>query len=232
VGVDSAIYPVSVLVADVRAGLREHADQSYVQGTVAARNPGKPVLGVRIPLLRGSVSAGLKRARTGRVSVDPTVVLAAADVLWHGEDHEDELAACMMLRLTDLTMPAEMIHRWAALLDNWLSVDELGGVVGLSLVAAPMLLGKLAPLASSASPWQRRLYIVSLIRPIRLGLTPVDVPGLVALLKDTEKPVRKASVWLINEALKARPEAAAEFREILPGPEPKPLIRILDRVSM
>jgi NADPH:quinone reductase-like Zn-dependent oxidoreductase len=46
--------------------------------------------------------------------------------VWHGRDHEDELAACMLLRLAELAIPTEMIRRWAPLLDNWLSVDELG----------------------------------------------------------------------------------------------------------
>ncbi|MFE9328528.1 DNA alkylation repair protein [Nocardia sp. NPDC052278] len=218
---------VSSLVTVVRRGLCEHADPDYVAGTVTARRPGKPVLGVRIPLLRGAVKSALKSNSVSRG--DAPVVFEASDMLWHGSDHEEELAAAMMLRLAELRMPAAMIERWAVLLDNWLSVDELGGVVGLSLVADPALLGKLGRLAVSPSPWQRRLYVVSLIRPIKSGLVPARVSGLTGLLLDDEKPVRKASVWLINEALKARPDAAAQFRELLPGPQPKPLIRILDR---
>jgi 3-methyladenine DNA glycosylase AlkD len=214
------------LARDVRRGLREHADPDYVPGTVEARgNPAKTVLGVRIPLLRNAVKQALRNA----AGPGTAVVFDAADTLWHGDAHEEELAAAMMLRLADLTMPAEMIGRWAVGLDNWLSVDELGGVVGLSLVADPALLHRLTGLASSASPWQRRLYVVSLIRPIRMGLAPGDVPGLVGLLEDGDKPVRKATTWLINDALKARPETAAQFRALVPGPQPRPLIRILDR---
>lgn len=223
----SASDPAARLAAAVRAGVREHADPDYVAGTEAARSPGKPVLGVRIPLLRGAVKAGLRQARTGRAPADPAVVRAAADLLWHGTEHEDELAACMLLRLAKLTMPAPMILRWSVLLDNWLSVDELGGVVGLSLVDDAGLLGELVPLATSVSLWERRLYLVSIIRPVKQGLPPADVPGLAVLLQDNEKMVRKASVWLIREALKARPQAAAEFRQVLPGPEPKPLTRLL-----
>lgn len=224
--------PVAALVADVRAGLRERADPEYVQGTVAARSPAKPVLGVRIPLLRDAVKAGLKRAHPGRAPADPKVVLAAADVLWHGAVHEEELAACKMLRLAELTMTATLIHRWAALLDNWLSVDEMGAVVGDSLVADLSLLDRLVPLAVSSSSWERRLYVVSLIAPVKAGLLhPARVPHLASVLGDADKPVRKASTWLINQAVKARPAAAGEFREVLPGQEPKPLVRLLVRAG-
>ncbi|MFF5037567.1 DNA alkylation repair protein [Nocardia salmonicida] len=220
---------ISALVTDVEAGLRQHADPDYVDGTVAARHPGKPVLGVRIPLLRGAVKAGLKNAGiTGR-SPDPVTVFGAAEALWHGEVHEAELAGSMMLRLTETRMPAPMILRWALLLDNWLSVDELGGVVGLSLVDDPALLPQLHPLAISPSVWQRRLYVVALIRPVKAGLSPADVPELAALLEEKDPAIRKACVWLINEAIKSRSvEAAGQFRQLVPGVDPKPLVRILD----
>ena len=58
-----------------------------------------------------------------------------------------------------------MIRRWAGWLDNWLSVDELGGCLGEALVDDPALLAEVQFLAGSASPWQRRLYVVGLIRP-------------------------------------------------------------------
>ncbi|MGW5569656.1 DNA alkylation repair protein [Nocardia thailandica] len=220
---------VSSLVTDVEQGLREHADPDYVAGTVAARHPGKPVLGVRIPLLRATVKAALKNAGiTGRTP-DPVTVCAAAEALWHGEVHEAELAGSMMLRLTETRMPAPMILRWARLLDNWLSVDELGGVVGVSLVEDPALLQQLHPLAVSVSIWQRRLYVVALIRPVRAGLSPAEVPELASLMGERDPVIRKATTWLINEAIKARrAEAAAQFRVLLPGADPKPLVRILD----
>ncbi|MFI7524505.1 DNA alkylation repair protein [Nocardia salmonicida] len=220
---------ISSLVTDVERGLCEHADPDYVAGTVAARSPGKPVLGVRIPLLRGAVKTGLKSAGVTGRDADAPVVFGAADALWHGEVHEAELAGSMMLRLTNQTMPAPMIMKWALLLDNWLSVDELGGVVGISLVADPTLLGHLRGLALSESVWQRRLYVVSLIRPVKAGLSPGDVPELADLLREKDPAVRKACTWLINEAIKARSaDAAAQFRELVPGADPKPLIRILD----
>ncbi|WP_063043808.1 DNA alkylation repair protein [Nocardia pseudovaccinii] len=220
---------VSSLVTDVEDGLREHADPDYVAGTVAARSPGKPVLGVRIPLLRGAVKAGLESAGLTARNQDPVVVFGAADALWHGSVHEAELAGSMMLRLTDLRMPAPMILRWALLLDNWLSVDELGGVVGMSLVDDPALLHQLHGLAVSPSVWQRRLYVVSLIRPVKAGLSPTEVPELDTLLGEKDPAIRKACVWLINEAIKARStEAAAQFRELVPGAAPKTLVRILD----
>ncbi|MFF2088511.1 DNA alkylation repair protein [Nocardia sp. NPDC058176] len=220
---------ISSLVTDVEQGLAAHADPDYVAGTVAARHPGKPVLGVRIPLLRATVKTGLKNAGiTGRTP-DPATVFGAAEALWHGEVHEAELAGSMMLRLTETRMPASMILRWALLLDNWLSVDELGGVVGMSLVADPALLRQLHPLAISPSVWQRRLYVVALIRPVKAGLSPTDVPELAALMGEKDPTIRKACVWLINEAIKARDaEVAGQFRRLVPGTDPRPIVRILD----
>ncbi|MCC3317893.1 MULTISPECIES: DNA alkylation repair protein [Nocardia] len=218
---------ISSLVTAVQRGLDAHADPDYVAGTVAARHPGKPVLGVRIPLLRGAVEAALKADRV--TGADRDVVLWAADALWHGRTHEEELAAAKMVRSTRLTLPAGMILRWAPLLDNWLSVDELGAVVGIGMAVDPGMLDELVVLAVSESPWQRRLYVVSLITPVKEGMSPADIPGLAPLLAESLPPVRKAAVWLIKEALKARgSEAAREFRTAVPGAEPKPLVRLLD----
>ncbi|MEU8901282.1 DNA alkylation repair protein [Nocardia sp. NPDC048505] len=220
---------ISTLAAEVETGLRAHADPDYVAGTIAARHPGKPVLGVRIPLLRATVKSGLRSAGITARDPNPAVVFGAADALWHGQLHEGELAAAMMLRVRALVMPAAMITAWAPLLDNWLSVDELGGVVGVSLCADPALLGRLAGLAVSESVWQRRLYVVSLIRPVKAGLNVGEVAGLADLLREKDPAVRKACVWLINEAIKARgPAAAAQFRRLVPTDEPKPVVRILD----
>jgi hypothetical protein len=214
----------AALAAEVRSGLAAGADPEYVAGTVIARRPGKQVLGVRIPLLRDAVREPLRRHRPGR-----PVVLGAADLLWFGAAHEEELAAAMMLRLAKARPTGDLVRRWAPLLDNWLSVDELGGGVGEALLADPALLDDLAFLAGSASPWQRRLYVVALIRPIRDGLDPVKAGRLVALLTDGEVPVRKAAAWLISTAIKARPDAAAQFAAVWPATAPAALTRLIDR---
>ncbi|MGN2642392.1 DNA alkylation repair protein [Nocardia takedensis] len=217
---------VESLVAAIETGLAGRADPDYVPGTAAARHPGKPVLGVRIPLLRGTVKAALKSAD---LDDGGAVVFGASEVLWHGRVHEAELAAAMMLRLTGTTMSATAIERWATGLDNWLSVDELGPVVGMSLLADPALVADLAAMLSgSESVWQRRLYVVALIGPVKAGLSPTEVPALAELMRDPRPPLRKACLWLINQALKARPDAAAQFREVLAGEEPQSVARLLD----
>lgn len=220
--------PAGALVEAVRVGLREHADPQYVAGTVAARSPGKPVLGVRIPLLRGAVRAALRQAAPRRKVPDPALVRAAADRLWHADAHEDELAGCMLLRLAGVPPTVEVLQGWALLLDNWLSVDELGGVVGAAVHDGHLSVHDLRFLATAVSPWQRRLYLVALITPVRHGLDPVGVPLLGEVLPDAAVPVRKAAVWLIKEAVKARPDVAGRFRIVLGEPAPTPLLRLLE----
>ncbi|MEV6927092.1 DNA alkylation repair protein [Dactylosporangium sp. NPDC051485] len=215
------------LAAAVRAGLRGHADAGYVAGTVAARSPGKPVLGVRIPLLRGAVRTGLRAVTPRRGRADAVLVRQAATLLWHGETHEEELAACMLLRLAEVAPTGQMLAGWAPLLDNWLSVDELGGVLGAAIHTGVLMVGEVVWLAGSVSVWQRRLFLVALITPIRFGLDPAGVPNLAAVLHDSAKPVRKAAAWLISATVKARPDAAAQFRALLPHGEPLPLVRLL-----
>lgn len=207
---------------DARAALCALADPSYVAGTVAARHPGKPVLGIRIPLLRAAV-----REVLNRYELSDAVVLAAADALWNGTFHEEELAACMTLRLTRTRPPADLVRGWAAALDNWLSVDELTGCVGEALTMSPALLADLLFLAKSESPWQRRLYLASLIRPLRAGLNPGRVPCLAEVLRDGRKPVRSAASWLMRDTVKARPSVTAEFGAMWPADMPKPLTRLL-----
>ncbi|MFJ6199181.1 DNA alkylation repair protein [Micromonospora sp. NPDC092111] len=213
--------------ADVRAGLRQHADPTYVAGTVAARSPGKPVLGVRIPLLRGAVRTALKCA-----AGDEATVRVVADRLWHGVAHEEELAACMLLRLAGTRITASTVAQWAPSLDNWLSVDELGGCLGEAITDDPGMLVDLSSLARSESPWQRRLYVVGLIKPVRDGLDPGGLPLLVSVMQDDAKPVRKASAWLLGAVLKVRPSAAPQFLAVWPPGAPRLLTRLLERVPV
>jgi TPR repeat protein len=126
-----ALSDPAVLAEAIRVGVREHADAEYVAGTVAARHPGKPVLGVRIPLLRGAVRAALRRAVPKGAIRDETLIRGAADVLWHGDAHEDELAACMLLRLADVAPTAELARRWASGLDNWSEVGRTDRAIQL-----------------------------------------------------------------------------------------------------
>lgn len=207
---------------------------------VAARSPRKPVLGIRIPLLRSAVRSGLKESGVkgpvnGLPVGDAERVLSAAHDLWHGAAHEEELAACMLLRLSTLPIPVATVREWAPLLDNWLSVDELGGCVGATLVghgvgvsAAGMgVLRELGVLSASPSPWQRRLYVVSMIAPLRCGLAPDAVPDLGELIIDPRKPVRMACAWLLRDVVKHRPEAAEQFRAMWPQAAPAALTRLV-----
>jgi len=216
------------LARDITTALQALADPEYVPGTVAARSPGKPVLGVRIPLLRSAVRTALRQAQHRGMTADGR--REAAEALWHGRFHEEELAACMLLRLSGTGLTAGMVRRWAGWLDNWLSVDELGGCLGEALVAEPGLLGEVEFLARSASEWERRLYVVGLIRPVRDGLDPADAGRLVEVMQDPAMPVRKASRWLITAVVKARPSAAGEFLAVWPASAPRPLTRLLQRV--
>jgi 3-methyladenine DNA glycosylase AlkD len=214
------------LADDIADRLRALADPSLVDGIVESRSPGKPVLGIRIPPLRAAVRSGLKEARLGR----DEDLANAAEQLWFAQFHEEELAACMILRLTRTPCSPGLVARWAVNLDNWLSVDELGGWVGEAVAAGHLEPRHLAPLAGADSPWQRRLYVVSLIPALRGDLDPAAVPELVELLHDTDKPVRMAVAWLIKSVLKGRPQASALFLAAADRPLPAPVRRLLDRV--
>lgn len=211
---------------DTQAAVCALADPSYVAGTVVARRPAKPVLGIRIPVLRAAVRQVLTRHKPSAGAV-----LAAADTLWHGAFHEEELAACMLLRLTQTHPPPDLVRRWARALDNWLSVDELAGCVGEMLMASPSLLEDLVFLASQESAWQRRLYLASLIKPVSEGLDPGRVPHLAEVIRDGRKPVRTAASWLLRSTVKARPGVADEFAAIWSDDMPKPLTRLLPGAS-
>lgn len=216
----------SDLAASISSALCGLADSRYAEGVVASRSPGKAALGVNIPSLLGVVRQEIRKMP----HLPESTVLEAADLLWHGAYHEQELAACKMLRLTRTSVRAEWLHRWATLLDNWLDVDELGACVGEALLHDPLMLGDLTFLADSTSPWQRRLYLVSLIKPIGAGLSPAEAEGLPDLLNDSRKPVRRASVWLLSSVIKTRPAVAADFAALAGAELPRQLARILERV--
>ncbi len=205
--------------------LRVLADRSLVDGIVESRRPGKPVLGIRIPPLRAAVRDALKAHLDA--AGDPA---CAAERLWFAQFHEEELAACMMLRLARASCDAGLVARWAVNLDNWLSVDELGGWVGVAVAAGQVAPQQLAPLAGADSPWQRRLYVVSFITVLQGDLDPATVPELVELFHDSDRPVRMAVVWLVKSVLKGRPQASGLFLGASDRQFPAPVRRLLERV--
>ena len=217
--------PGAALAREVSEQLRVLADAGLVAGIVESRSPGKPVLGIRIPPLRDAVRQGLKNHRP-----QPADAVRAAERLWFGESHEQELAAAMMLRLTAAAYDPDLVGRWAVNLDNWLSVDELGGWVAAAAACGEVDPQAIAPLAAADSPWQRRLYVVSLITVLRGDLDPAKVPELIALCHDRAKPVRMAVAWLIKDVLKWRPAAAGLFLDATDRPYPAPVLRLLERV--
>lgn len=212
------------LADSITAELVGLADAEYARGVLGARSPGKEPLGVAIPLLRAAVRTQWRRVR----HLDGEALLAAADALWHGSNHEQELAGCMLLRLSGTLVGVRQLIRWAPLLDNWLSVDELAGCLGEAIEADPELLQECGFLALDSSPWTRRLYLAGVIRPVSRGLSPVAVPHLAPLFEDNRHPVRKASVWLVRAVLKARPAAASEFAAVQRPDTPKSLARIVE----
>jgi 3-methyladenine DNA glycosylase AlkD len=215
------------LAETLSARLSEIADADYGRGAAAHRRPGKPVLGVAIPDLRATVRTQVRPYRDR-----PDVVMDMAHALWHKMYHEEELAACMALRLTGGRLQAEHALRWAELLDNWLSVDELAGCLSETLIDAPEVLPDLRPLAESSSPWQRRLYVAALIKPVCRGLDPGDIPGLPSLLNDRRQPVQKACSWMIRQAMKQRPASVSEFSRICDADVPRPLTRLFDHAKL
>lgn len=200
------------------------ADPSLVDGIIESRSPGKPVLGIRIPVLRAAVHSALK-ARLGEAG-DPA---CAAERLWFAQFHEEELGACMILKQARVPCDVGLVARWAVNLDNWLSVDEFGGWVGAAAASGQVEPKQLAPLAGADSPWQRRLYVVSLITALRGDLDPAAVPELVELFHDSDKPVRMAVVWLVKSVLKSRPQASGLFLGASDRPFPAPVRRLLER---
>lgn len=199
------------LAGAITSALIRCADPDYARGAVNSRSPGKQVLGVPIPVLRAEVRTALRTAK----HLDADGVLAAADILWRGRYHEEELAACKMLRLRGVRVRQEHVAAWAPLLDNWLDVDELAGCLGEALAERSDLLEEVGFLAQDSSQWARRLYLAALIKPIGEGMSPAAVPGLPPLLDDSRIPVRKAAVWLLEATTKRRPGAAAEYRTLL-----------------
>lgn len=212
------------LADSIAAELVGLADADYARGVLGARSPGKEPLGVAIPLLRATVRTQWRRVR----HLDGEALLAAADALWYGSSHEQELAGCMLLRLSGTLVGVRELHRWAPLLDNWLSVDELAGCLGAAIEAYPELLQECGFLALDTSPWTRRLYLAGMIRPVSRGLSAAAVPHLAPLFEDNRHPVHKASVWLLRAVLKARPAAASEFAAVQRPGTPKGLARTIE----
>ncbi|MFD9514445.1 DNA alkylation repair protein [Streptomyces mirabilis] len=212
------------LADSITAELVGLANAEYARGVLGARSPGKEPLGVAIPRLRAAVRTQWRRVR----HLDGGELLTAADVLWRGSSHEQELAGCMLLRLSGTLVGIRQLRGWAPLLDNWLSVDELAGCLGEAIETRPELLQECGFLALDTSPWARRLYLAGVIRPVSRGLSAAAVPHLAMLFEDNRHPVRKASVWLLRATLKARPAAASEFAAVQRPGTPASLARMVE----
>lgn len=198
---------------DLTATLLASGDLATADGIARARQPTKPVLGIRIPQLRTVV-------RDVTSQLDTTQLAEIGEVakrLWAGNYHEEELAACMLLGLTRTVLQLPDILRYARSLDNWLSVDELGGCVGDLCVSGGASVLSLDILRRSERFWARRLYVVGLIRPARLGIDTAEASRRVAQLASDESAyVTRATAWFLREVGRDHPEAVRNAISSIP----------------
>jgi len=163
-----------------------------------------PFYGVRIADLKRFAATWAREHR----SVGPGEVLALADALWDTAVREEMVTGTMILEHRPDARErfgVRRYDRWAVLLDNWETTDNLGGrVLGPWAAAEPRIrLGTLERFARRRNPWLRRLALVGCVYLGRREDAAVWFPRLVAIVLglagDGEASIPRAISWVLRE---------------------------------
>jgi 3-methyladenine DNA glycosylase AlkD len=188
---------ISAEVAAIRARLEAHADPSYEAGMRRVVPSALPAHLVRLPDLR-RIGGEWSRAHKGTAAEE---LIEIAGALWATGWREEGIVAMIVLsRSNDAlqTLPWSTIEAWSSRFENWEHVDNAAMLVtGKMLQLRPQLIDDVEAMASSDSPWQRRLAIVTLIETTRHDTR--WRPQLEAITQrltgDNGPTLRKAVAW-------------------------------------
>ncbi|TMR92864.1 DNA alkylation repair protein [Nonomuraea basaltis] len=179
----------------LRSTLRVLAEPGVRAQQVRLLSPadGDELLGVRVPVLR-------KLARQYReLSLDDV------DVLLHSRVHDERFAGLLVLaeqvRTTASADRKPLIDFYLArtdCVDNWDLVDGSAPVVlGPWLLEASLEV--LEELAGSASLWERRIAVLAMLPLIRADRYEPTFALVLALRRDPEPLIHKATGWMLRE---------------------------------
>jgi 3-methyladenine DNA glycosylase AlkD len=146
-------------ITDALAGRRDPGYEWGMRRTVPSQQAAHAT---RVPDVRAVVSVWRRAHR----DVPADEVLALCEALWATGWREERIVAISLVAGSKPMLAAvqwDRIEAWSRDIDNWEHVDHLAGVTGRLLIANPSLLPRNEALASSDSPWQRRLALVTLI---------------------------------------------------------------------
>lgn len=166
-----------------------YRDDEKAAGNRRARKPSKPCLGLLVRECREIVKELPSDSDWANL----------ARQLWTGMYHEEELVALAIYRQGRARFgPGELIALLSQL-DNWLTVDEVGWLVGREVVAGTggEVLQQTMSLIDNRNEWLRRLSLVSLVTPARRGLASREIQStLDAVASDASLTVVAAAKWL------------------------------------
>jgi 3-methyladenine DNA glycosylase AlkD len=191
-------------VAAITAALEARRDPAYEWGMRRTVPSQQPAHATRVPDVR-TVASDWRRAHR---DVPPADVLTLCEALWATRWREERIVAIALIAGSRPVLAAvrwDTPEAWSRDIDNWEHVDHLAGITGRLLVADPTLLARNQALESSASPWQRRLALVTLIvafmkasaRPDpRRRIYRDELASMAGRLENDKHPiVRRAVTW-------------------------------------
>lgn|GEM_PF-336144 len=178
----------------------------------------RPFHGARLGEMEGLARAW-HREHPGSAAEE---VLSLADALWRRAVREEMVLATMLVgrhREAGCAFGLRRLDRWAALLDNWETTDNVGSrVLGPWAAADPgTRLAALERLAHRRNPWLRRLALVGCVYPARRPDAVCwwpQVAGIVlARADDREAAIPKAISWVLRAYARRCPAEVTAFLE-------------------
>jgi 3-methyladenine DNA glycosylase AlkD len=96
---------------------------------------------------------------------------------------------------------------------NWAHTDGLSGDIYSYFILKKIIQPEaLKPWVKSAVRWKRRAVPVSLIKPLKAGLSVTEILQLIEpLMADNERVVHQGMGWFLREAWKKYPEVTEQF---------------------
>lgn len=200
---------INTHIEQINSLLQANTDQAYLKNAKVLIPTGKPLLGVKVPVIRKLAKTWQSEHLTSKEDYQHCILLL--DALFKRQIREEMLFGIFLLQKFKRAYTADLFEHvdcWIQWIENWEVCDQLASVVCPVVAKNHQLFESLQQWTLSPNLWRRRFVLAMASSLNHHGLNHVDEVLVLceSLVEDSEPMVEKALHWAIREASKKDPD--------------------------
>ncbi len=205
---------INTHIEQINALLQANTDHAYLKNAKMLIPTGKPLLGVKVPVIRKLAKAWQSEHLSSKEDYQHCILLL--DALFERQIREEMLFGIFLLQKFKRVFTDELFERidhWIQWVENWEVCDQLASAASSVVAKNHHLFESLQQWTESPNLWRRRFVLATASSLNHHGLNHVDEVLVLCenLVADSEPMVEKALHWAIREASKKNPDKTYDW---------------------